>query len=109
GATGWASSLPSPETVSIRAPRARGDAVVDEIRRREIVSIRAPRARGDCVWWRMLITKCGFNPRPSCEGRPGGSARAANRGVSIRAPRARGDADLADQPFVGLVSIRAPR
>ncbi len=34
------------------------------------VSIRAPLARGDPAKTGMCHGSCGFNPRPSCEGRP---------------------------------------
>ena len=55
-------------TVSIHAPRARGD-IEKELSPTIIsVSIHAPRARGDNDDW-AISTFMGFNSRPSCEGR----------------------------------------
>ena len=56
--------------VSIRAPLARGDH--DPRLRGGIgrVSIRAPLARGDRASVPLQDYNSGFNPRPSCEGRP---------------------------------------
>ena len=83
------------------------------------VSIHAPHARGDEKGTRSVGTPGGFNPRPSCEGRPDAHGeqieavrfqstplmRGATRkrpwrggrgGVSIHAPHARGDHWLSD-------------
>ena len=52
----------------------------------------------------------GFNPRPSCEGRPGWHFAGEQGGlVSIRAPRVRGDDPLYLIYDLDVVSIRAPR
>ena len=62
---------PSPPTkVSIRAPLARGDRDCREPSRPRLVSIRAPLARGDDILAIRGAQASGFNPRPSCEGRP---------------------------------------
>ncbi len=79
-----------------------------------VVSIRAPLARGDALVLVLLLVWESFNPRPSCEGRPRGfrwdwrppqfqsapllrgatdcgEAKDGAADVSIRAPLARGD------------------
>ncbi len=115
GATLSSVPLPKLQTVSIRAPHARGDqsfgpqssstgcfnprpscegrlAANRDCRWFRLVSIRAPHARGDHPILGTATNRPSFNPRPSCEGRllqvghVGGS-----REVSIRAPHARGD------------------
>ncbi len=96
-----------------------------------IVSIHAPLARGDGVATNQLSTSCGFNPRPSCEGRlectlylqyllsfnprPSCEGRLRQRpgsaedpAVSIHAPLARGDADSLRNLSAHCVSIHAP-
>ena len=55
--------------VSIRAPLARGDGSKLASSVRVSVSIRAPLARGDFHISPALHGRCGFNPRPPCEGR----------------------------------------
>ncbi len=95
------------------------------------VSIRAPLARGDRFRGRTACGEWCFNPRPSCEGRPGsfvarsisklfqsapllrgattrGTARHPLRRVSIRAPLARGDYMYDHNHGKLCVSIRAP-
>ena len=97
----------------------------------EVVSIRAPLARGDTTATGTGAPMRGFNPRPSCEGRPAlkyvasflnlfQSApllRGATCGhdflgpplvVSIRAPLARGDRPRGPCLTLHAVSIRAP-
>ncbi len=56
--------------VSIRAPHARGDGADHDAGLPALVSIRAPHARGDSVYLARRGRFFGFNPRPSCEGRP---------------------------------------
>ncbi|MDK2972845.1 MAG: hypothetical protein PWP23_2600 [Candidatus Sumerlaeota bacterium] len=75
------------------------------------VSIHAPRARGDSRHASPLDDSPGFNPRPSCEGRPNRHAeRFFPDDVSIHAPRARGDGRRAEHARALLrVSIHAPR
>ena len=58
--------------VSIHAPHARGDKACRSRSAAVKVSIHAPHARGDRTWSRRLPIRGGFNPRPSCEGRPAG-------------------------------------
>ena len=57
--------------VSIHAPHARGDVRVNPAAPKILVSIHAPHARGDSIAIHKRLHKPRFNPRPSCEGRPG--------------------------------------
>ena len=114
GATLVTASLTVSLTVSIHAPHARGDTLNKTYDLSSEVSIHAPHARGDLGRARPLLWLRGFNPRPSCEGRPvfcpvvkplvwfqstplmrGATSRAlvlaAEHLVSIHAPHARGD------------------
>jgi len=95
--------------VSIRAPLARGD--------RNLSLRRLPNKgfnpRPSCEGRPKVIQGhpwvTGFNPRPSCEGRPLDAAGVAiHIAVSIRAPLARGDPCEESGDDVGDVSIRAP-
>ena len=57
---------------------------------RRIVSIRAPLARGDVFCFISAISCFGFNPRPSCEGRPPSAGFDMPRRVFQSAPLLRG-------------------
>ena len=133
GATSMRQALDKIIEVSIRAPRAGGDAGLQLDAEDQGVSIRAPRAGGDYAdIIRVLYPAC-FNPRPPRGGRPnaridvhflnlfqsapparGATASSAVRRersrVSIRAPRAGGDVVPGlDRVVACGVSIRAPR
>ena len=61
--------------ISIHAPHARGDGVEVEGSGPGLISIHAPHARGDALLSRPVTSGTYFNPRPSCEGRPGRGGR----------------------------------
>ena len=117
--------------VSIHAPLARGDFLRQLFQQRQRVSIHAPLARGDFRRAFETTLPRGFNPRPSCEGRPWARQIRHNfflfqstpllRGatlcdflilfdvkVSIHAPLARGDGGTLNIHKYILVSIHAP-
>ena len=73
------------------------------------VSIRAPLARGDPAFSRCRTARTGFNPRPSCEGRPSLSIPSGKMFLFQSAPLLRG-ATIGEVYllFVFCVSIRAP-
>ena len=58
------------QRVSIHAPLARGDITLIVFLSVSYVSIHAPLARGDRNIMLFSAQPTGFNPRPSCEGRP---------------------------------------
>jgi len=76
--------------VSIRAPRAGGDARRWRTRPIGQVSIRAPRAGGDSVWRAVSWLDTGFNPRPPCGGRCRGWCEGEWFGPFQSAPPVRG-------------------
>ena len=63
--------------VSIHAPHARGDDIVQRHEKKSNVSIHAPHARGDRAACPSMPWSCSFNPRPSCEGRRAGEIEAS--------------------------------
>ncbi len=119
-----------PVQVSIHAPHARGDGTAYYLPDRSNVSIHAPHARGDVRHATCDSLSAGFNPRPSCEGRPERTnkymashmfqstplMRGATCsvmvfilwvGVSIHAPHARGD--LSPRPLLTRLLSFNPR
>jgi len=99
--------------VSIRAPRAGGDATNTLVfSGHVIVSIRAPRAGGDLMASPHTASiAIRFNPRPPRGGRPVEVIGDINDDVVFQsAPPARGATGLTQfMPPTGRVSIRAPR
>ncbi len=118
--------------VSTHAPHARGETlrVGTASARASVVSTHAPHARGDACESSDPPRTCGFNPRPSCEGRLSYDSNAENRPwfqptplmrgatrrrrrhdravlVSTHAPHARGDASPTARP-PGSVAFQPP-
>ncbi len=90
GATTKTAACKQALAVSIRAPLARGDKWLMGTKSDEAVSIRAPLARGDIMSKHSRLSFCCFNPRPSCEGRPGLASLGAWVLVFQSAPLLRG-------------------
>ena len=61
--------------ISIHAPHARSDSNGQPLSRNTIISIHAPHARSDVGNIRFILMSPNFNPRSSCEERPGESGQ----------------------------------
>ncbi len=73
------------------------------------VSIRAPLARGDVYVLNVILRNVGFNPRPSCEGRPVSISFCRMDSTFQSAPLLRGATAVCEYSWRGfVVSIRAP-
>ena len=75
----WQSS-PRARAISIHAPHARSDPDAQSQALHRAISIHAPHARSDMMSTRSARTSSNFNPRSSCEERPGRLSPNGNRG-----------------------------
>ena len=77
--------------ISIHAPHARSDEQLLQLRRAVDISIHAPHARSDITASVQFPLAIYFNPRSSCEERPGDLFPFPGQVISIHAPHARSD------------------